>query len=276
VFARDIKINGLNMPIITRNGKILDGRHRALACHIFNIKPTIDEKGNITDEEAYATIYSHQLRKNDTETQKQIKAYDMWVQTGKTREEIQAITGVGKDMLTYCKKIFEDHPEYKKHLLHGKSIVIRDLRDDKEKTYTNITPLVKVLKANKSAPPKIVDLEDMQEKYDGADVTQLLFNEENIDIFWYRAKETNSFSMHSLEMYEYIDYLNCKFLEKRPVVFSKLPKNNFEPYLDAEDWQYVNSLVGANDLLRAEKKELMVKIIAQQKVLKELEVQKDD
>ena len=266
LFVSDIQSNGLCLSILTRNGKIIDGRHRALACQILGIKPTVDEKGNIADEEAYSTIYSCQLRKNDTDTQKQIKAYDMWIQTKKTREEIQEITGVSKDMLTYCKNIFDEHPEYKIPLLNDKGIAIRDLRDDVEKTYINITPLAKVLKANKSAPMKIIDLEDTQEKYNGTDVTQLLFNKEDIETFWYRAKDTNSFSMYSLEMYEYINYLNCKFLEKRPVVFLELPQNNFEPHLGSEDWQYINSLIETNDLLRANKKELMIKMVAQKKV----------
>lgn len=41
--AADIKLNGLNNPIITLGGMILDGRNRFAACKIAGLKPRFDE-----------------------------------------------------------------------------------------------------------------------------------------------------------------------------------------------------------------------------------------
>ena len=37
----DIRVNGLKLPILVHDGKILDGRHRAMACERLGIKPPI-------------------------------------------------------------------------------------------------------------------------------------------------------------------------------------------------------------------------------------------
>lgn len=273
-FMQDINKNGLQMSIITRNGAIIDGRHRALACLQLGIEPTIEEKGDISDEEAYSIVYSHQLRKNDTETQKQIKAYDMWIRTKKSREQIKEITGVGKDILTYCKNIFDEHPQYREPLLNGKGIVIKDLFDDRDKTYVQITPLAKVLKANKKVGPKTVDL-DEHEKYDGPDITEILFQEDDRAKFWEKVKDSISFTMFSIEMFEHIDYLNCKFLEKRPAVFSQLPQELLETHLNEDDWKYINFFTkNHSDAYSFKKKDLLIKNIARKKVLAEMA--KDD
>jgi hypothetical protein len=41
--ADDIKLNGLNNPIIKLDGKILDGRNRYAACKIAGIRPSFEE-----------------------------------------------------------------------------------------------------------------------------------------------------------------------------------------------------------------------------------------
>jgi hypothetical protein len=41
--AADIKLNGLNNPITMLNGKVLDGRNRALACKVTGVIPAVSE-----------------------------------------------------------------------------------------------------------------------------------------------------------------------------------------------------------------------------------------
>lgn len=66
--AADIKLNGLNNPIIKLDGKILDGRNRYAACKIAGIRPIFDE---YQGDDPLAFVFSQNFtRRQLTESQK--------------------------------------------------------------------------------------------------------------------------------------------------------------------------------------------------------------
>ncbi len=66
--ADDIKLNGLNNPIIKLDGKILDGRNRFAACKLAGIRPIFDE---YQGDDPLAFVFSQNFtRRQLTESQK--------------------------------------------------------------------------------------------------------------------------------------------------------------------------------------------------------------
>lgn len=66
--AADIKLNGLNNPIIKLDGKILDGRNRYAACKIAGIRPIFDE---YRGDDPLAFVFSQNFtRRQLSESQK--------------------------------------------------------------------------------------------------------------------------------------------------------------------------------------------------------------
>lgn len=66
--ANDIKLNGLETPITTLNGAILDGRNRHRACEIAGVSPRFEE---YTGKDPMQFVISHNLhRRHLTESQR--------------------------------------------------------------------------------------------------------------------------------------------------------------------------------------------------------------
>jgi len=61
--AADIKSNGLQEPILTYKGEILDGRNRLRACQIAGVKPMFEEAECGSDDEALALVMSLNLHR---------------------------------------------------------------------------------------------------------------------------------------------------------------------------------------------------------------------
>jgi ParB family chromosome partitioning protein len=61
--AADIKANGLQEPILTYQGQILDGRNRLRACQLAGVEPAFQKASVATDEEALALVMSLNLHR---------------------------------------------------------------------------------------------------------------------------------------------------------------------------------------------------------------------
>jgi ParB family chromosome partitioning protein len=61
--AADIKANGLQEPILTYHGQILDGRNRLRACQLAGVEPAFQKASVATDEEALALVMSLNLHR---------------------------------------------------------------------------------------------------------------------------------------------------------------------------------------------------------------------
>jgi hypothetical protein len=69
--AEDIKKNGLQHPILTSNGVLVDGRNRLMACQMAGVAPTIKDMGELTEERIITHVFALNLtRRHLDETQR--------------------------------------------------------------------------------------------------------------------------------------------------------------------------------------------------------------
>lgn len=98
----DIRLNGLQQPIILFENKIIDGRCRAEACKNLNINPdTVKLPYETTQKEAAAKVFSLNIRRNLTKTQKAISAYYQW-KADKSLQKKMLYTAWGVDKMLFA------------------------------------------------------------------------------------------------------------------------------------------------------------------------------
>lgn len=69
--AKDIKKYGLQHPILTSRGVLIDGRNRLKACQMAGVAPTIKDMGDLTDERIITHVFALNLtRRHLDETQR--------------------------------------------------------------------------------------------------------------------------------------------------------------------------------------------------------------
>lgn len=74
--TEDIKTNGLHQPIVLYEGKILDGKHRYLACKASKVTPEFEQ---FTGTDALSYVVSQNLHRRHM-TQSQRAAFALEVQ----------------------------------------------------------------------------------------------------------------------------------------------------------------------------------------------------
>lgn len=80
LLTRDIKTHGLLNPIITHNGKILDGRNRLLACINANVEPRFEELPAGVDPKTFV-VSANFTRRHLSESQRSIAAARLEIHT---------------------------------------------------------------------------------------------------------------------------------------------------------------------------------------------------
>jgi len=104
--ARDIKSNGLRLPIVTLDGKILDGRRRFMACRIAGVTPRFEQSD--TDDPVAFVLSLNLHRRHLTVSQAAMcaaRARDLYAERAKERMEEggrQAGRGRPKQGSTNC------------------------------------------------------------------------------------------------------------------------------------------------------------------------------
>lgn len=137
--ADDIEINGVKEPIAMRNGKILDGRHRYLACKERFVDIPYVDIGDISDEEALDYVISKAISKDSSSTAAKVEAYLLCkakkVKNNKMHEEFSRLSVNDVKKLS---KIVKTDPKYLEILLQQKEILIND---KKFKTYKKVSSI---------------------------------------------------------------------------------------------------------------------------------------
>lgn len=151
-FKEDIRINGLNHPIILYEGKVLDGRHRYRACQELKIEIRTEEykgdqpltyiisqniKRRHLTQSQIAAIAVELLPKLEEEAKKRqatstggkepkLKQHVTKVsqaERGRSREHVSKLFGVGASYISDAKRIKEEKPEIFKEIKEGKTTI---------------------------------------------------------------------------------------------------------------------------------------------------------
>jgi ParB-like chromosome segregation protein Spo0J len=128
--AEDIKRNGQHDPIITFEGKLLDGRHRFQACQMAGVEPNFEE---FTGTDPVAFVISKNLhRRHLTSSQRAVIANEMAqlprgnpqlqpnvVITTISQSQAAELMDVSRDQVAKARRVAKEAPELVEPIRHG-------------------------------------------------------------------------------------------------------------------------------------------------------------
>lgn len=155
----DIRRNGQIVPILLRDGKILDGRHRHQACMELGSSIRYRELGDIDDAEALDIVISNSINKATNTDAAKVEAYLMC-----KAKDIKQKDMPGKFSrlnINYVRKlsfIEKENPEYLKILLKQNMVRLYNKEFEKVEDYGTINGIWRTLKANKRLEAEVVEV----------------------------------------------------------------------------------------------------------------------
>lgn len=156
---RDIKRKGLLVPILLREGKILDGRHRYRACRELGTSVLYKELGPISDEEALDIVVSNSLNKATSTDAAKVEAYLMCRAKGLKNVEMPALfRRLNTNYIRKMSFIEKENPKYLEVLLHQNSVRLFNIEFEKMEDYGTINGLWRTLKSNKRLQSQVVEV----------------------------------------------------------------------------------------------------------------------
>lgn len=156
----DIGKNGQLVPILLRDGKIIDGRHRHKACLELKISIKVLELGSLNKEEALSVVISNAITKNTTSDAAKVEAY--LICKAKNLEQKMMLEVFKRLSINDVKKlsfIEKVNSEYLQVLLQHKHIRLYNKEYDKIENYGTINGIWKTLKMNKQLENEVVVVE---------------------------------------------------------------------------------------------------------------------
>jgi hypothetical protein len=156
---KDIMLNGLLVPILLRDGKILDGRHRHKACGELGIGVKYMETGNISDDKALDIVISNSINKaTDTDAAK-VEAYLMCKAKGIKLKDMHS--KFNRLNINYVRKlsfIEKENKEYLQILLKHNKVRLYNKEFNKVEDYGTINGIWRTLKSNKRLESEIIEI----------------------------------------------------------------------------------------------------------------------
>ena len=155
----DIKRNGQLVPILLRDGKILDGRHRHQACMELGSSIRYKELGDIDDAEALDLVISNSINKATNTDAAKVEAYLMCKAKGIKQKDMPA--KFSRLNLNYVRKlsfIDKESPEYLQVLLKQNMVRLYNKEFEKVEDYGTINGIWRTLKANKRLDATVIEV----------------------------------------------------------------------------------------------------------------------
>lgn len=213
----DIQSNGQKHPILLRNDKIIDGRHRYKACKELGITPIVNELGNISNEETINIIASYTQGKASTPTQlaaEALKHYYALKSMSKkiTIDDVATKFGVGSKTLKRLNYCYKENKEYLEAFLDGDGIEIYSEKYNKKIVCKEIYGLEQTLRYNeKTKPTRVIQAEESTTSYE-YDVNIEFQTEEAKDFFWKKYHSIRfGISKEDVLCQDFIEFSNFKY-----------------------------------------------------------------
>lgn len=176
----DIKTHGQLVPILLRNNKILDGRHRHLVCGDLSIGITCEELGDISDDAALDIVTSNAINKTTNTDAAKTEAYLICKAKGVSKSDMpKTFSRLNSNYVSKLSFIEKINPEYLQVLLHQNKVRLYNSEFEKVEDYGTINGLWRTLKGNQKFDKQVVEitpepvssknyLVDLEEYFDNA------------------------------------------------------------------------------------------------------------
>ena len=155
----DIDKNGQLVPIILREGNILDGRHRYQACKDLGLDVRCVETGIISDEEALGTVISNSINKATNTDAAKVEAYLMCKARDLKQKDMPTMfSRLNTDYIRKLAYIERENPEYLQALLRQNSVRLYNKEFEKAEDYGTIHGIWRTVKSNQKLNGKISEV----------------------------------------------------------------------------------------------------------------------
>lgn len=157
---KDIKINGQKVPVILREGKILDGRHRYKACEQLGIATKQNEIGKVSDDQALDIVTSNAIQKDTNTDAAKTEAYLICKARKCSLKEMPGVfSRLNKNYVEKLSYIEKENPKYLQALLEHKQVRLYNKEYDKVENYGTINGIWKTLRTNKQLENEVMIVE---------------------------------------------------------------------------------------------------------------------
>lgn len=156
---RDIDRNGQLVPVVLRDGVILDGRHRHRACVELGIGMRYKDVGVISDEQALDLVVSNSINKATGTDAAKVEAYLLSKAKGLKNKEMPEV--FKRLNLNYVKKltfIEKENAEYLQILLKHNKVRLYNKEFEKVEDYGTVNGIWRTLKGNKALEGKVTEV----------------------------------------------------------------------------------------------------------------------
>ena len=192
----NIQSNGQLVPIVLREGNILDGRHRFLACKELGISVRCVELGVVSDKDALETVISNSITKATGTDASKVEAYLMCKAKGmKQREMPEVFKRLNMDYIKKLSFIEKVNPEYLQVLLRQNSVRLYNKEYNKVENYGTINGIWRTLKGNSRLENTLIEVEPESSDDPSYDIyiDQIMPNAAAEQEFWtvYEAAKAN-------------------------------------------------------------------------------------
>lgn len=156
---KDIKDKGQLVPILLRDGKILDGRHRHKVCVDLGIGILYKELGCISDDEALEVVISNSLNKATSTDAAKVEAYLMCKAKGiKNIDMSRTFSRLNINYIRKIRFIEKENPEYLNVILHQNKVRLYNAEFGKVEDYGTVNGLWRTIKGNQRLAKQVVEI----------------------------------------------------------------------------------------------------------------------
>lgn len=198
---QDILTRGQLVPIILRNGKILDGRHRHKVCVDLAIGIECKELGNISDSCALDTIISNMINKTTRTDAAKTEAYLVCKAKGIAKSSMpNKFSRLNSNYVSKLSFIEKVNPEYLNVLLHQNKVTLYNMEFRKIEDYGTINGLWRTLKGNQKLEDKVIEVvaEPIHSKNHTVNVDEYFKNSNAEQEYWdlYNLGKNTGVNLH--------------------------------------------------------------------------------